>query len=37
MQILEEPYPYRYHILIASSIIQRLISTKLLRVVEQAL
>jgi hypothetical protein len=36
-QILEEPYPHRYQILTASSIIQHLIPTKSLRVVEQAL
>ncbi|KFY44142.1 hypothetical protein V495_03620 [Pseudogymnoascus sp. VKM F-4514 (FW-929)] len=36
-QILEEPYPYRYQILTASSIIQCLIPTKSLGVVEQAL
>ena len=36
-RILEEPYPHRYRILTASGIIQRLIPTKSLRVVEQAL
>jgi hypothetical protein len=36
-QILEEPYPHRYQILTASGIIQRLIPTKSLGVVEQAL
>jgi hypothetical protein len=36
-QILEEPYPHRYRILTASGIIQRLIPTKSLGVVEQAL
>ncbi|KFY81192.1 hypothetical protein V499_00018 [Pseudogymnoascus sp. VKM F-103] len=35
--ILEEPYPHRYRILTASGIIQRLIPTKSLGVVEQAL
>ncbi|KFY75310.1 hypothetical protein V499_04706 [Pseudogymnoascus sp. VKM F-103] len=36
-RILEEPYPHRYRILTASGIIQRLIPTKSLGVVEQAL
>jgi hypothetical protein len=36
-RILEEPYPHRYQILTASSIIQRLIPTKSLGVVDQAL
>ena len=36
-QILEEPYPHRYRILTASGIIQRLIPTKSLGVVDQAL
>ncbi|KFY81034.1 hypothetical protein V499_00147, partial [Pseudogymnoascus sp. VKM F-103] len=36
-RILEEPYPYRYCILTPSGVIQRLIPTKSLRVVEQAL
>ncbi|KFX97269.1 hypothetical protein O988_04944 [Pseudogymnoascus sp. VKM F-3808] len=36
-RILEEPYPHRYQILTASGIIQRLIPTKSLRVVDQAL
>jgi hypothetical protein len=36
-RILEEPYPHRYRILTASGIIQRLILTKSLGVVEQAL
>jgi hypothetical protein len=36
-QILEEPYPHRYQILTASGIIQCLIPTKSLGVVEQAL
>jgi hypothetical protein len=37
VRILEEPYPHRYQILTASSIIQRLIPTKSLGVIEQAL
>ena len=36
-QILEEPHPHRYRILIASGIINRLIPTKSLGVIEQAL
>jgi hypothetical protein len=36
-RILEEPYPHRYRILTCSGIIQRLIPTKSLGVVEQAL
>lgn len=36
-RILEEPYPYRYRVLTYSSIIQRLIPTKSLRAIEQAL
>ncbi|KFY98789.1 hypothetical protein V498_01230 [Pseudogymnoascus sp. VKM F-4517 (FW-2822)] len=36
-RILEEPYPYRYRILTALGIIQRLIPTKSLRAVEQDL
>ncbi|KFX88862.1 hypothetical protein V490_07367 [Pseudogymnoascus sp. VKM F-3557] len=36
-RILEEPYPHRYRILTASGIIQRLIPTKSLGAVEQAL
>ena len=36
-RILDEPYPYRYKVLTLSSIISRLILTKGLRVIEQAL
>ena len=36
-RILEEPYPYRYKVLTLSGIISRLILTKGLRVIEQAL
>ncbi|KFY16328.1 hypothetical protein V492_01414, partial [Pseudogymnoascus sp. VKM F-4246] len=36
-RILEEPYPHRYQVLTLSGIIQRLIPTKSLGVVEQAL
>ena len=36
-RILEEPYPYRYKILTYSGVINRLISTKVLEVVNQAL
>ena len=36
-RILDEPYPHRYQVLTYSGIIQRLIPTKSLRVVEQAL
>ncbi|KFY99950.1 hypothetical protein V498_00401 [Pseudogymnoascus sp. VKM F-4517 (FW-2822)] len=36
-RILEEPYPYRYWVITLSSIIQRLIPTKSLGAVEQAL
>ena len=36
-RILEEPYPHRYQIITASGIIQRLIPTKSLGAVEQAL
>ena len=36
-RILEEPYPHRYRVLTLSGIIQRLIPTKSLGVIEQAL